>query len=199
MDPLQPCTLPPTPYMRSHCTGTPPLTHTHWGPVHSPTLHPSSWTMQRLAIGRLLSYWSTFLYFSLNILYLFTESMRLGDAMIFFLPLNSAHELCKKNKYQKKFNVVYLSNRWVSHLPIQEMSLSSTCATGESLIYLSNRWVSHLPVQQVSLSSTCPTGESLIYLSNRWGCYVPDWCKHGSWEAKIEIFTQDRDTDDFDS
>ena len=112
--------------------------------------------------------------------YLFAESMRLEDVKIFFLPLNSAHELCKKNKYQKKFDVVYLSNRWVSHLTVQQVSLSSTYPTGESLIYLSNRWVSHLPVQQVSFSSTCPTVVSLIYQSNRWVSHLTDWCKSGS-------------------
>ena len=37
-DPLQPCTLPPpNPYMEPHCTAPPP----YWGPVHSPTPHPT--------------------------------------------------------------------------------------------------------------------------------------------------------------
>ena len=39
------------------------------------------------------------------------ESLRLDDVKVYFLPLNSAHDLCKKNKYQRRFDVVYLSNR----------------------------------------------------------------------------------------
>ena len=45
-----------------------------------------------------------------HMLYL-TEPCDVGDVKITFLPLGSSQDLWKKAKYQKLFNLVYISNR----------------------------------------------------------------------------------------
>ncbi len=57
------------------------------------------------------------------------EHVTIPEVKIYFLPLNSAHDLRKKSKFQGRFDTVYVSNRSVGHTVLGRFS----CNTWEAM------------------------------------------------------------------